>query len=93
MNIREEIARLIAQAVDQVQKEGKLPPLEPEVTIERPPRPEMGDYATSLPLRLARAARLDPVAVAQAIASAIPRSEVVAKVEVATPGFLNFHLS
>jgi len=94
MIIRDEIARQVMEAAAQAQREGLLPPTAlPEVVIERPPRPELGDYATSLPLRLARAARSNPLAIARAIAERIPGSEAVAQVEVAPPGFINFRLS
>ncbi|KAG1399596.1 hypothetical protein G6F59_013304 [Rhizopus arrhizus] len=42
---------------------------------------------------LAKAARSNPRALAQALVEALPRSEDVSKVEIAGPGFINFHLA
>mgnify|MGYP003854137369 CR=1 FL=1 len=73
---------------------GALPHVSlPESTVERPQRPEHGDYASNIALRLARAAGTTPLALAEAIAARIPESDIVARVEVAPPGFINFRLS
>jgi len=94
MLIKHEIAGLVADAVARAQEEGDLPPLAlPEVTVEHPAREEHGDYAASLPMKLARAARSDPLAVAEAIANHIRPSDAIAGVAVAPPGFINFRLS
>ena len=59
--IRDEIARMVEEAVDRAKEAGDLPAVAlPEIVIERPQRLEHGDYATSLPLRLARAAGAKP---------------------------------
>jgi arginyl-tRNA synthetase len=94
MLIKHEIARLVADAAARAQEEGDLPPLAlPEVTVERPAREEHGDYAASLPMKLARAARSDPLAVAEAIAKHIRPGDAIAEAAVAPPGFINFRLS
>ena len=94
MLIKHEIARLVADAAARALEEGDLPPLAlPEVTVEHPAREEHGDYAASLPMKLARAARSDPLAVAEAIAKHIQPSDAIAEVVVAPPGFINFRLS
>ncbi len=94
MLIKHEIARLVADAAARAQEEGDLPPLAlPEVTVERPAREEHGDYAASLPMKLARAARSDPLAIAEAIAKHIRPSDAIAEVTAAPPGFINFRLS
>ena len=61
--------------------------------IERPQRPDHGDYASSLALRLARAAGAKPLDLAQEIARHIKPHEAVGEVSVAAPGFINFRLS
>jgi len=94
MLIKHEIARLVADAAARAQEEGDLPPLAlPEVTVEHPAREEHGDYAASLPMKLGRAARSDPLAIAEAIARHIRPSDVISEVAVAPPGFINFRLS
>ena len=77
MLIKHEIARLVADAVARALEEGDLPPLAlPEVTVEHPAREEHGDYAASLPMKLARAARSDPLAVAEAITKHIIQAKL-----------------
>jgi len=41
------------------------------VEVERPAKPEHGDLATSLPLKLARPLRMAPAAIAEALAGAL----------------------
>ncbi len=92
--IKEEIAQAVRDAVSRAQQAGDLPDVAlPEIVIERPQRAEHGDYATGLPLQLARAARAKPVDIGQTLARHLPASEAVARVDVAPPGFVNFHLS
>ncbi len=64
----------------------------PPVEVERPANPDHGDFATSLPLRLARATRLAPIHIAETLAGLIPTDDLVEKVSAAPPGFLNFTL-
>lgn len=92
--IRNDVARLVIEAVQRAQAAGEIPAVAlPEVIVERPQRPEHGDYATNLPLRLARPARVNPLALAETIARHIQLSDALSEVTPAPPGFLNFHLS
>ena len=63
------------------------------VAVEIPADPAHGDYATSAPLRLARPLRRPPMAIAEAIRDRVPRSDMIASVEVAKPGFVNVRLA
>ena len=65
----------------------------PEITIERPARPEHGDYASSLPLKLARLTGMKPMDVAAAIIKELPPDSDLEKVAAVPPGFINFTLS
>jgi len=94
MMIKDEIAELLRQAADEAQRRNLLPPLAmPEVLVERPQNPEHGDYASPLALKLARAARMNPLTIAQSLASLIQPPQGVEKIAVAPPGFINFSLS
>jgi arginyl-tRNA synthetase len=94
MSIRSEIAELIEAAARAAQAAGDLPPVVIEdLSIERPARPEHGDYASSLPLRLARAARQSPIAIAATLAKHVPAHPAIGEVTVAPPGFVNLRLS
>ncbi len=52
-----------------------------------------GDFASNLALTLAKAAKCNPRDLAEKIISALPASELVSKVEIAGPGFINFYLN
>ena len=63
-----------------------------DVTVERPQSEEHGDFATSLPLKLARSLRMNPLEIAQRIAPLIPPADAVEMVWAEPPGFINFSL-
>ncbi len=92
--IRDDLARMVEEAAQSAMADGALPrAVLPEIVIERPARPEHGDYATNLPLRLARAARANPLDLAKTLAARIPVGEALSAAEAAPPGFINFRLS
>ena len=64
----------------------------PEIQVERPGNSEHGDFATNLPLRLARATRINPLELAQSLSAHIATGDVIERVEAAPPGFINFYL-
>jgi arginyl-tRNA synthetase len=64
------------------------------VRLERPKDPDHGDWATNVALTLASELRRNPRDIAQEIADRLDLGEAgVERVEVAGPGFLNFHLA
>jgi len=62
------------------------------VTLERPSKPEHGDYATNVALRLAGQQRRPPMELAEELAAAASSLPGVAAASVAPPGFLNLEL-
>lgn len=93
-SIRQYLADLVEAAARQAVAAGELPdvPL-PPAGIERPKDAANGDFATALPLRLARSAMKPPIEAAAAIARHIGANDVVEAPEVAPPGFINLRLS
>jgi len=91
--VRDRIQEMVAEAIDRARQEGAIQ-LEsmPEILVERPGNPDHGDFATSLPLRLARATRINPLQLAETLAGFIPAAAEVKRVEAAHPGFINFYL-
>jgi len=91
--LKQELARCLRQAVLKAQQEGALASAAlPEVLIEHPQNPEHGDFASGLPLKMARAMRMSPMAIAEKISEHIVPPPQVDKVWVAPPGFINFTL-
>jgi arginyl-tRNA synthetase len=92
--IRNTIAELTRNAILAAQQANALPAFEiPVIEITRPPRPEMGDYSSSLPLKLAALARRAPIQIGQVIAQHMPSAPAIGKVETAAPGYINFTLA
>jgi len=87
------IRRLVTQGIECLRQDGGLQ-LEtmPDIQVERPGNPENGDFATNLPLRLARATRINPLELAKTLVDRIPVGTQVDRVEAAPPGFINFYL-
>ena len=91
--IRNEIVVLLEKAANEAQRRNLLPPIAmPEIVLERPQNPEHGDYASTLPLKLARAARMNPLTIAENLASLIQLPKEIERIAVAPPGFINFSL-
>jgi arginyl-tRNA synthetase len=83
----------LTQATLDAQKSGKLPAVTlPEAYLERPQNPEHGDYASSFPLKLARATGTKPMAIAELLVGLIPPIPEVDSIVAAPPGFINFKL-
>ncbi|MBI4337239.1 MAG: arginine--tRNA ligase [Chloroflexi bacterium] len=93
MLITEQVRQRILQAAAEAQAKGLFPAIAtPEVQVERPSKEEHGDFACSLPLKLARAVRMNPMEIARRLVPMVPLGEEMEKVEAAPPGFLNIFL-
>ena len=91
--VKQRLTELLMQAASEAQRLGKLPSVTlPEVAIERPQNPEHGDYASSFPLKLARATGVNPLAIAENMVGLIVPSPEIDTITVAPPGFINFTL-
>ena len=92
--IQASLASAVRDALAAAQAAGKLPEGDyPAVQLERPAKRENGDWATSFALQSAKAARMKPRQIADAILEHLAPPETVAKIEVAGPGFINFFLT
>jgi len=87
-SITELLTRLLKEALD---KAGL--PAPDDVAWEVPREESHGDYATNAALALARVARKAPRQIAEAVKTHFPHSPMVAKLEVAGPGFVNVFLA
>ena len=64
-----------------------------EGTVERTRDASHGDFATNIAMRLAKPARKSPREIAAKIVEELINSDQIDSVEIAGPGFINFHLS
>jgi|DewCreStandDraft_5_1066085.scaffolds.fasta_scaffold00232_74 arginyl-tRNA synthetase len=95
MVVRAEIQRLLQEAIARAQTQGLLPQLTvQDIPVDPPARPEHGDYASSIALRLKRTVPdKSPLEIADILVRALPESDLLATAEVAPPGFINFRLA
>src|SRR5690554_1015858 len=88
------IADLIAQSLNQLQEQQKLELSQPPtINIDGTKDKAHGDYASNIALLLAKEARMPPRQLAQLILDNLPASKHIAKVEIAGPGFINFFIN
>ncbi len=64
-----------------------------ETSVERTRDASHGDFASNVAMQLAKPARKNPREIATSIVAALGDNEQIDKVEIAGPGFINFHLS
>ena len=62
-------------------------------TVERTRDSSHGDFASNIAMRLAKPARKNPRDIATSIVEVLSDSNQVDKIDIAGPGFINFHLS
>ena len=92
-NLKQKLARSLQQAVSEAQQQGALVSAAlPEVVIEHPQNPEYGDFASGLPLKLARSMKMSPMVIAEKVSEHLSPLPEIDKVMIASPGFINFTL-
>lgn len=92
--MKPQIAELLSTVVATLKAQEVIPAeLEPRINVENTRDKAHGDLATNLAMMLAKPAKKNPRELAQLIVDALPESELVEKVEIAGPGFINFYLS
>jgi arginyl-tRNA synthetase len=87
-------AHLVERVEDAVSRAGLTPPGGARVEIEVPRDPDHGDWSTNVALTLAKTARRAPRDVAKTLVDALELDPgVIAAVEIAGAGFINFRLA
>ncbi|MGQ0457684.1 MAG: arginine--tRNA ligase [Hyphomicrobium sp.] len=94
MNIFSDIEMRVAVALGAMKRDGVLPPdLDiPHVDAEAPRDASHGDVAVNAALVLAKAAKMKPRDIADALKARLEGADDIARVDVAGPGFLNITL-
>lgn len=94
MTIRESLEAVLYQALSSAVQAGALPLEEvPQPTLERPREEGHGDWACTVAMHLAKAARMNPRQIAQILVDNLPENELIETVEIAGPGFINLTLA
>lgn len=64
-----------------------------EVQLERTKDRNHGDFASNIAMVLAKPAKMNPRQIATLIVNTLPQHDLINKIEIAGPGFINFTLS
>ncbi len=93
--MKQPLAELIQTALLNLQTEGVLPAdsAPPSVQIDNTRDKSHGDLASNIAMVLAKKAGKAPRDLAAAILAALPENTLIAKAEIAGPGFINFFLA
>ena len=96
MSLRADLTAVIAAARDRAIAAGDLIIPEeaalPAVGLERPAKPEHGDWASNAAMQLAPVARAAPMRIAERLVAHLDLPGSIADVSIAAPGFLNLRL-
>lgn len=91
--MRKFLEQKVREAIGALQSEGIIPSFDvPDIRIEYPKDEKHGEYATNAALACAKAARMNPMELAELIRNRldIPECE---RIETAAPGYVNFRVS
>jgi arginyl-tRNA synthetase len=89
LNFKSHLTDLFAQSLREVAPDH----VSATILIERPKQVSHGDYACNLAMQLAKPLRKSPRDIAHALIAALPKSEVIEKVEIAGAGFINVFIT
>ena len=92
--MKQQLHELFESAVNVLKEDGVVPPQQDtKIRFDHPREKSHGDLATNLALSLAKVAQQNPRELAQRLVDALPPSELISRVEIAGPGFINIFLS
>lgn len=93
-SLKSNIAHLVEQALALIPELADAPELSSiSKSVERTRDSRHGDFTTNIAMRLARSVDKNPRELAAQIIEYLPASKFVDKVEIAGPGFINFHVA
>lgn len=93
--VKKDIAGRLVRAIQKAKEKGELPGyINPEIRIEVPAKPELGDFSTGVAMSIAREIRSDGRSVAGIIVRHLDvDNSPIVRVDIAGGGFLNFFLN
>jgi len=92
--LKQELQQLLMEAISIVQEKMDITfSAIDDIKIERTRDRSHGDYACNIAMVLARQAKTNPKQLAVALLENIPESEIIERIEIAGPGFINFFLT
>ncbi|MCH8532242.1 MAG: arginine--tRNA ligase [Saccharospirillum sp.] len=92
--MKQQVAELLSQAIDHLKAQNIVAQDQAvRIMVDNTRDKSHGDLASNLALTLAKPCAKPPRDMAQLIIDSLPASELVSKVEIAGPGFINFYLN
>lgn len=92
--MKQQVKDLLATALERLAADGLLPDSGLlDIQVDRTRDQSHGDFSSNLAMILAKQARRKPRDLATSLVAALPASELVARVDIAGPGFINFFLA
>ena len=93
--MKSQLRALVRSALNTLVEDGILPAdtVIPDFVIERPKDRSHGDFSTNAAMVLAKASRSNPRQLATQLTAALPVGGLLTGVDIAGPGFINFHVS
>jgi len=92
--LKQSLEKLINRSLAALQEdEAQVLPADIVFTVEKTRDKRHGDYASNVAMVLAGRLKCNPRELAEKIVSVLPDSELVAKTDIAGPGFINFTLT
>jgi arginyl-tRNA synthetase len=92
--MQQQIKKLIVEAIVGLQQNNKLADdISFVINVDLTKNSEHGDFYSNIAMMLAKNLRLNPMDLAKIIAAEIPINSTIKNIEVAKPGFINFHIA
>jgi len=89
--MQEQLKKLIGKALQKIKVGAGFSP--DDVLIEIPNGEEFGDFSTNIAMQYAKKFGKNPREIAELIRTNFPKNDIVEKIEIAGPGFLNLFLT
>lgn len=92
--MKDQLKNILESSLKAAIAQGNLPEIDlPDIQIERTKDKTHGDFASNIAMMLAKPAKMNPRQIATTIVETLPESDLITKVDIAGPGFINFTLS
>lgn len=92
MNIFKQMFALISSKLNELQQKNIINTSVTEFVVEPPNNKTYGDVYTNVAMVLAKYEKKNPIKIAEILAKEFALFDIVSKVNVASPGFINIHL-
>ena len=85
--IKDEILKNLAEALEKINVKDVV------LTLEKPANTDFGDYSSSLPLKLTKQLKKNPMTISEEIVKNFPKNDSIKKIEIVKPCFINFWIA